>query len=119
MVNGKRLQRHIIKIQTPFNNENGYIVVLASPWYYRHISGFLKNAFDPLFAVAECDNYKNPVKDRILIMMAKVLDLKKAKSGMTIWKSIGKIFCSHVTQPEYTEGKGELKQAYELGKSLK
>jgi len=52
-------------------------------------------------------------------MMAKVLDLKKAKSGMTIWKSIGKIFCSHVTQPEYTEGKGELKQAYELGKSIK
>lgn len=87
MVNGKRLQRHIIKIQTPFNNENGYIVVLASPWYYRHISGFLKNAFDPLFAVAECDNYKNPVKDSILIMMAKVLDLKKAKSGMTIWKN--------------------------------
>ena len=34
------------------------------------------------------------------------------------WKSIGKILCSHVTQPGDTEGKPELEQAYELGKSI-
>ncbi|MBQ6273904.1 MAG: flavodoxin family protein [Oscillospiraceae bacterium] len=31
------------------------IVVLASPLYYWFISGHLKNAFDRLFAIAECD----------------------------------------------------------------
>ena len=29
------------------------VVVLASPLYYWFISGFLKNAFDRLFAIAE------------------------------------------------------------------
>ncbi len=35
------------------------VVVLASLLYYWFISGFLKNAFDRLFAIAECDpNYE-------------------------------------------------------------
>ena len=37
------------------------VVVLASPLYYWFISGFLKNAFDRLFAIAEGDpNCRNP-----------------------------------------------------------
>ena len=41
------------------------VVVLASPLYYWFISGWLKNTFDRLFAVAECDpNYRNPVTRR-------------------------------------------------------
>lgn len=47
------------------------VVVPASPLYYWFISGFLKNAFDRLFAIAECDpNYRNPKKQRILIRAA-------------------------------------------------
>lgn len=47
------------------------VVVLASPLYYWFISGFLKNAFDRLFAIAECDsNYRNPKKQSVLIMAA-------------------------------------------------
>ena len=34
------------------------------------------------------------------------------------WKSLGKILCGDVTQPGDTEGKPELKKAYELGKSI-
>lgn len=47
------------------------IVVLASPWYYRTVSGQLKCAFDRLFAVAEGEpGYRNPAKDCVLIMAA-------------------------------------------------
>ncbi len=101
------------------------IVVLASPLYYWHISGFLKNAFDRLFAVAECDNYKNPQKDSILIMAAEGSGFEESEFWYDNlekhigWKSIGKILCSNVTQPGDTEGKSELKEAYDLGKSIK
>ena len=46
------------------------VVILASPLYYWFISGFLKNTFDRLFAVAECDGYRNLNKESILIMAA-------------------------------------------------
>ena len=57
-------------LESDFNMEQIYplykeadVVVLASPLYYWFISGFLKNAFDRLFAIAECDsNYRNPKK---------------------------------------------------------
>ena len=78
------------------------VVVLASPLYYWFISGFLKNAFDRLFAIAECDsNYR--------------YDHLEKHIG---WKSIGKILCGYVTQPGDTKGKPELERAYELGKSI-
>ena len=101
------------------------IVVLASPLYYWFISGFLKNAFDRLFAVAECDKYKNPVKDSILIMAAEGAGFEESEIWYDNlekhigWKSIGKILCDHVTQPGDTEGRDELKEAYEFGKSIK
>ena len=34
------------------------------------------------------------------------------------WKSLGKILCGHVTQPGVTEGKAEVEQAYELGRTI-
>lgn len=34
------------------------------------------------------------------------------------WKSLGKILCGYVTQPGDIDGKPELQQAYELGKSI-
>ena len=100
------------------------IVVLASPLYYWHISGFLKNAFDRLFAVAECDNYRNPQKECVLIMAAEGTGFEESEfwydriCNHIGWKSLGKILCGHVTQPGDTDGRKELREAYALGKSI-
>lgn len=61
------------------------VVVLASPLYYWSISGFLKNAFDRLFAIAGVT--------RITVIRKK--------------QSLGKILCGYVTQPGDIEGKKE------------
>lgn len=102
------------------------IVVLASPLYYWFISGFLKNAFDRLFAIAECDpNYRNPRKECVLIMAAEGAGFEESELWYDHlekhigWKSLGKVLCGHVTQPGDIEGKEELKQAYALGRSIK
>ena len=101
------------------------VVVLASPLYYWSISGFLKNAFDRLFAVAECDpNYANPKKESVLIMAAEGNGFEESEFWYDHlekhigWKSLGKLLCGFVTQPGDTKGKKELKDAYELGRSV-
>jgi len=102
------------------------VVVLASPLYYWFISGFLKNAFDRLFAVAECDpNYCNPKKQNILIMAAEGAGFEESEHWYDHlerhigWKSLGKVLCGYVTQPGDIDGKPELAQAYDLGKSIR
>ena len=101
------------------------VVVLASPLYYWFISGFLKNAFDRLFAVAECDGYRNPEKESVLIMAAEGDGFEESEHWYDHlerhigWKSLGKVLCGNVTQPGDTEGKPELQQAYELGRSIR
>ena len=101
------------------------VVVLASPLYYWSVSGFLKNAFDRLFAVAECDpDYRNPRKECVLIMAAEGTGFEESeywydRLGKHIgWKSLGKVLCGNVAQPGDTEGRPELKQAYDLGKTI-
>ena len=102
------------------------IVVLATPLYYWTISGQLKTAFDSLFAVAECDqNYRNPQKDSILIMAAEGYGFEETlywydrlEKHMG-WKSIGKVLCGGVMAIGDIEGKPELQEAFELGKSIK
>lgn len=101
------------------------IVVLATPLYYWTMSGQLKCAFDRLFAVAECDpNYRNPKKECALLMAAEGngfeetlywYDRLEKHIG---WKSIGKVLCGDVTAVGDIEGKKELKEAYELGRSI-
>ena len=102
------------------------VVVLASPLYYWTISGFLKTAFDRLFAIAECDpDYRNPQKQTALIMAAEGADFEESEywydrlAQHIGWTSIGKVLCGHVAQPGDTEGKAELRAAYELGKSIR
>lgn len=102
------------------------VVVLASPLYYWFISGFLKNAFDRLFAVAECDpHYRNPKKQSVLIMAAEGAGFEESEHWYDHlerhigWKSLGKVLCGYVTQPGDIDGKPELEQAYDLGKSIK
>ena len=101
------------------------VVVLASPLYYWFISGFLKNAFDRLFAIAECDpNYRNPKKLSVLIMAAECAGFEESEHWYDHlekhigWKSLGKVLCGWVTQPGDIDGKPELEQAYHLGNSI-
>ena len=101
------------------------IVVLASPLYYWTISGQLKAAIDRLFAVAECDpDYKNPEKDSVLLMAAEGSDFEETLywydhlEAHLGWKSLGKVLCSGVMALGDIEGKAELQEAFELGKSI-
>ena len=102
------------------------VVVLASPLYYWFISGWLKNAFDRLFAIAEWDpNYRNPKKESVLIMAAEGAGFEESEHWYDHlekhigWKSLGKVLCGWVTQPGDIEGKPELEQARQLGRSIK
>ncbi len=102
------------------------IVVLASPLYYWTISGQLKCAFDRLFAVAECDpDYRNPKKNSILIMAAEGHGFEESLYWYDNlekhlgWKSLGKVLCGGVMDIGDIEGKPELNDAFELGKSIK
>lgn len=101
------------------------VVVLATPLYYWSISGQLKGAFDRLFAVAECDpDYRNPKKDSILIMAAEGYGFEESEYWYDRlekhlgWKNLGKILCGGVMTVGDIEGRSELKEAYELGKSI-
>ena len=102
------------------------VVVLASPLYYWFVSGTLKTAFDRLFAVAECaPDYRNPKKETVLLMAAEGSGFEESEHWYDHlerhlgWKSLGKVLCGYVTQPGDIEGRPELRQAYELGQSIK
>lgn len=101
------------------------VVVLASPLYYWSVSGQLKCAFDRLFAVAECDpDYRNPKKDSVLLMAAEGWGFEETLFWYDHlekhigWKSLGKVLCGGVFNVGDIEGRNELKEAYELGKSI-
>lgn len=101
------------------------IIVLASPLYYWSISGQLKTAFDRLFAIAECDkDYSNPQKQCILLMAAEGYGFDETiywydrLMEHLHWNSIGKILCGGVMQVGDIEGKKEMIEAMNLGKSI-
>lgn len=111
------------KIYTVYKEAD--IVVLASPLYYWTISGQLKCAFDRLFAVAECDpNYQNPEKECVLLMAAEGNGFEETLYWYNNlekhigWKSIGKVLCGGVMAVGDIEGKKELQEAFQLGKSI-
>lgn len=102
------------------------IVVLASPLYYWSISGQLKITFDRLFAVAECDkDYNNPKKESVLLMAAEGNGFEESVYWYDRlmkhlkWKSLGKILCGGVMAVGDIQGRKEIADAYELGKSIK
>ena len=102
------------------------IVVLATPLYYWTVSGQLKTAFDRLFAVAECNpNYANPKKDTVLLMAAEGDEFEESIYWYESlhkhlgWKSLGKVLCGGVMAVGDINGRKELAEAYELGKSIK
>ncbi len=106
--------------------KNADMVVLASPLYYWTISGQLKCAFDRLFAVAECDkNCANPKKECILLMAAEGNGYEETIYWYEHlmkhlgWTDKGKVLCGGVFSIGDIDGKKELNDAYELGKSIK
>lgn len=101
------------------------IVVLASPLYYWSISGQLKNAFDRLFAVAECNsNYRNPQKGAVLLMAAEGQGFEESiywyerLMNHIQWNDLGQVLMGGVHQPGDSKGKVELIKAYKLGRSI-
>lgn len=101
------------------------LVVLASPLYYWNFSGQLRTAFDRLFAVAECDaNYRNPVKEAVLLMAAEGFDFDDALTYYENlmkhlgWKNRGHVLAGDVMRVGDITGHKELKEAYELGKAV-
>lgn len=101
------------------------IVVVASPLYFWGISGQLKTAFDRLFAVAEgAEGFHSPKKDSVLLMAAESTEYEETVYWYDRlmkhlgWNSLGKVLASGVTNIGDIEGRPELEQAYELGKSL-
>ena len=100
-------------------------MLLATTLYYWTISGQLKCLFDRLFAVAECNpDYKNPIKESVLLMAAEGNGFEETLYWYDNlekhlgWKNIGKVLCGGVLAIGDIKDKQELKQAYELGKSI-
>lgn len=101
------------------------VIVLATPLYYWTISGQLKMAFDRLFAVAECDpDYSNPVKESVLLMAAEGNEFEETLYWYDHlekhlgWRNAGKVLCSGVMAMGDINGRPELQQAFDLGKSI-
>ena len=104
------------------------ILVLASPMYYWSFSAQLKMAIDRLFAVTEIDpNYKTPYKECFMLMAAEGNDENNSKPVIEYyqcllnylgWKDLGYLIAGGVFNIGDIKGKEELKNAFEMGKSI-
>ena len=102
-------------------------IVLASPLYYWTMSGQLRTAFDRLFALEEGDGNLLRGHDRssALLMAAEgngfddvVLYYDHLMEHLR-WKNLGHVLAGGNGDVGDIQGKPELKEAYELGKSIK
>lgn len=102
------------------------VVVLASPLYYWNMSGQLRTAVDRLFALEEGGEnlLRGHEKASVLLMAAEgngfedVITYYDHLTGHLKWKNLGSVLASGNGDVGDIEGKPELKQAYELGKSI-
>lgn len=103
------------------------VVVLASPLYYWNMSGQLRTAVDRLFALEEGDGNLLRGHDRAsaLLMAAEgngfedvVLCYDHLMEHLR-WKNLGHVLAGRNMDVGDIEGKPELQEAYELGKSIK
>ncbi len=103
------------------------VVVLASPLYYWNMSGQIRTAIDRLFALEEGDGNHLRGNDRAsaLLMAAEghgfedVLTYYEHLMDHLKWKNLGHVLAGGNGDVGDIEGKPELKQAFELGKSIK
>lgn len=102
------------------------IVVLATPLYYWNMSGQIRTAVDRLFALEEGDGNLLRGNDRAgaLLMAAAghafedVLTYYEHLMEHLRWKNLGHVLAGGNGGAGDIAGKPELKQAYELGKSI-
>jgi len=102
------------------------VIVLASPLYYWNMSGQLRTAVDRLFALEEGDGNLLRGHDRAcaLLMAAEgngfedVLPYYDHLMNHLKWKNLGHVLAGGNFVVGDIEGKPELQQAYELGKSI-
>jgi len=102
------------------------VIVLATPLYYWNMSGQLRTAVDRLFALEEGDGNLLRGHDRssALLMAAEgngfedVLTYYDHLMEHLRWKNLGHVLAGGNGHVGDIEGKPELEQAYELGKSI-
>ena len=102
------------------------VVVLATPLYYWNMSGQIRTAIDRLFALEEGDGNLLRGNDRAgaLLMAAEghgfedVLTYYEHLMEHLKWKNLGHVLAGGNGDVGDIAGKPELKQAYELGKSI-
>ena len=102
------------------------VVVLASPLYYWTMSGQLRTALDRLFALEEGDGnlLRGNGKSSALLMAAEgygfddaVLYYNHLMEHLR-WKKPGHVLAGGNMNVGDIKGKAEIRQAYELGKSI-
>ena len=102
------------------------VVVLASPLYYWTMSGQLRTALDRLFALEEGDGnlLRGNGRGSVLLMAAEGHGFEDAALYFDHlmehlrWKNLGKVLCGGVMDVGDAQGRKELDDARELGKSI-
>ena len=102
------------------------VVVLATPLYYWNMSGQLRTAVDRLFALEESDGnlLRGNGRASALLMAAEghgfedvVLYYDHLMEHLR-WKNLGHVLAGGNMNTGDIQGKPELKEAFELGKSI-
>ena len=102
------------------------VVVLATPLYYWNMSGQLRTAIDRLFALEEGEGnlLRGNGRSSALLMAAEghgfedVLTYYGHLMDHLRWKDLGHVLAGGNMDVGDIQGKPELRQAYELGKSI-
>ncbi|MCI9079455.1 MAG: flavodoxin family protein [Lachnospiraceae bacterium] len=102
------------------------VVVLATPLYYWNMSGQIRTAIDRLFALEESDGnlLRGHGRASALLMAAEgssfedVLTYYDHLIEHLRWKNLGHILAGGNGHVGDIQGKPEIRQAYELGKSI-
>ncbi len=103
------------------------VIVLASPLYYWNMSGQIRTAIDRLFALEEGDGnlLRGNGRASALLMAAEgngfedvVLYYDHLMEHL-MWKNLGHVLAGGNGDVGDIDGKPELQEAYELGKSIK
>ena len=103
------------------------VIVLATPLYYWNMSGQIRTAVDRLFALEEGDGnlLRGHGRASALLMAAEghgfedVLAYYDHLMEHLRWKNLGHVLAGGNGNVGDIEGKPELEQAYELGKSIR
>ena len=102
------------------------VVVLATPLYYWNMSGQLRTAIDRLFALEEGEGnlLRGNGRSSALLMAAEghgfedVLTYYGHLMDHLRWKDLGHVLAGGNMDVGDIQGKPELRQAYELGRSI-